>query len=58
MKSFVFLVEVSDDSQLRAQDDLSLVLEDDLHDLIAEPEHNSMLCSHPFLHVNVRQVFR
>ena len=29
-----------------------MVLEVDLDDLVAQPEHNCMLCAHPFLHVN------
>ena len=46
-----FLVDISDESALRVQQDFSVVLEVNLHDLVAKPEHDCVLSSHPLLDV-------
>ena len=46
------LVHVGHISVLRVKQDLCVVLEVNLHNLVAETEHNGVLCPHPFLHVH------
>ena len=50
--SFALFVDVCDKSAFRIEKNLSVILEVYLYNLIAKPEHDCMLCSHPFLHIN------
>ena len=51
-RSLTLLVDVSDISIFRVKKDLSVILEVNLHNLVAQSEHYSVLGSHPFLHIN------
>ena len=48
------LVDVGDESALRVEEDLGVVLEAHLHDLVRQPEHDGVLRPHPLLDVNDR----
>lgn len=50
--SLTFLVDVSYKAAFRVKKDFCMVLEIYLHDLIAQTEHDGMLCSHPLFHIN------
>lgn len=51
-RSFALLVHVRHISILRIEQYLCMVLEIDLHDLVAQTEHDGMLRSHPFLNIH------
>ena len=51
-RSLTLLVDVSDISIFRVKKDLSVILEVNLHNLVAQSEHYSMLSSHPLLHID------
>jgi len=51
-RTLALLVNVSHISVFRIQEDLCVVLEIDLHDLVAQTEHDGVLRAHPFLHVD------
>ena len=46
------LVNIGDNLGLGAEHDLRVVLEVDLHDLIAQAEHDRVPCAHPLLYVD------
>ena len=46
------LVNIGHVSVLRVEKNLSVVLEVNLNNFVAEAEHNGMLCPHPLLHVD------
>lgn len=46
------LIDVSDEAAFRVQQNFSMILEADLHDLVTEAEHDRMLCPHPLLHIH------
>ena len=46
------LVHISDKSVVRVEQNLSVVLEVDLNDFVAETEHDGMAGPHPLLHVD------
>ena len=53
-------IDVCDEATLGIEEDLCVILEIDLDDLVAQPEHNCVLRTHPLLHVDMRvhlQVF-
>ncbi len=52
--SLSLLVHIGDQSALRIKEDLSVILEIHLDDLVAEPKHDGVFSSHPFLYVNRR----
>ena len=51
-RSLALLVDIGHVSVLGVEKDLSVVLEVDLHYLVAQSEHDGMLGSHPFLDIN------
>lgn len=51
-RSVTLLVDIGYVSILRVEQDLSVILEVNLHDLVAQTEHDGMLGPHPLLHVN------
>ena len=51
-RSFTLLVHIRHVAVLRVQQDLSVVLEVNLHNLVTESEHDGMLGSHPFFDIN------
>lgn len=51
-RALSLLVDVGDIPVLRVKENLSVILEVHLHNLVAKSEHDSMLCSHPFLDVD------
>lgn len=46
------LVHISDQSVIRVQQNLGMVLEVNLDDFVAEAEHDGVTGAHPFLHVH------
>ena len=50
--SLSFLVYVGDKPVFRIKQYLCVILEVDLDNLVAQPKHNCMFCSHPFLDIN------
>lgn len=50
-RAFSLLVNIGDVPVLRVEQNLRVVLEVHLHNFVAQPEHDCMFCSHPFLHV-------
>jgi len=50
--SFAAFVHVGHHLGFRAQHNLSVILEVNLHDFVGEAEHNSVPRAHPFLDVN------
>ena len=51
-------VDVSDQTALRVEQDLRVVLEADLDDLVGEAEHDRVLSPHPLLHIHDRAHLR
>ena len=51
-RPFTFFVYVCYISVLGVQQNLSVVLEIYLNNFVAQPEHNGMFRSHPFLHID------
>ena len=52
--SLSLLVHIGNQSALRIKEDLSVILEIHLDDLVAEPKHDGVFSSHPFLYVHWR----
>jgi hypothetical protein len=50
--SLGLFVDVSDQTALRVEQDLRVVLEADLDDLVGEAEHDRVLSPHPLLHIH------
>ncbi len=50
-RAFSLLVNIGDVAVLRVEQNLSVVLEVHLHNFVAQPEHDCVFGSHPFLHV-------
>lgn len=46
------LVHVSDQSVIRVEQDLGMILEVNLYNFVAETEHDGVTGAHPFLHVD------
>ena len=51
-RPLALLVDVGDQTVVRVEQDLRVVLEVDLHDLVAQPEHDGVPGSHPLLDVD------
>ena len=52
-----FFIHVGYNSSFTGQNNLSLILEIDLHNLVGQPEHNSMASAHPLLDVDFGGAF-
>ena len=51
-RSFSLLVDICDVSVLWVKKDFGVILEVYLNNFVAKSEHDSVLCTHPLLHVN------
>lgn len=53
---FSFQIDVGHQFLLARKDDLSFICEINLDDLIAQSEHDCVLCLHPLLNITVRSI--
>lgn len=51
--SLALFIDIGNQPVLRVEQDLGMVLEIDLHNFIAEPEHDGMLSAHPLLDIDL-----
>ena len=51
-RTFSLLINISNKTIVRIQKNLCVVLEVNLHDLVAQAEHDSVTSAHPLLHVH------